>query len=220
MNTSVAHSVKSDKACYRMGSCYVKLEKDRLEIGNDKVKRLWNIKNGLLYPASFLDVRNNVEWIAGESDAPSPYPPLDLPPDEFRRLIGEGKYQQYLNYFYGIPVEEALFLAVQAEVRKEKRTLGYNKERDTVNEVYRRIYGATKAVLRKRFRRERGYPQTKSITLTGLKEFTYWLFKYRLKQCDKTRVASDTKKAMEQLKRLSADSSLASKPLASVLEAD
>ena len=147
-------------------------------------------------------------------------PPLDLPPDEFRRLIGEGKYQQYLNYFYGIPVEEALFLAVQAEVRKEKRTLGYNKERDTVNEVYRRIYGATKAVLLKRFRRERGYPQTKSITLTGLKEFTYWLFKYRLKQCDKTRVASDTKKAMEQLRRQWADPSLAAKPLVSVPEAD
>jgi hypothetical protein len=68
------------------------------------------------------------------------------------------------------------------------------------NEAYRRIYGATEAVLLKRFRRERGYPRLKSISLTELKEFTYWLFKYRLKQCEKAKVASDTKKALEYLK--------------------
>jgi hypothetical protein len=37
--------------------------------------------------------------------------------------------------------------------------------------------------------------------LTELKEFTYWLFKYRLRQSDKAKVASDTKKALGQLKR-------------------
>jgi hypothetical protein len=126
-------------------------------------------------------------------------PPLNLTNNKFKELIGSTKYHQYLNYFYGITVEEALILAVRGEVRKERRTLGLNKEPDYDDEVYRRIYGATKAVLLKRFRRERGYRQLKSISLTELKEFTYWLFKYRLKQCDKARVASDTKKALEQL---------------------
>jgi len=127
-------------------------------------------------------------------------PPLNLTVDRFKELIGGGKYHQYLNYFYGITVEEALILAVQEEVRKERRTLGYsNREHDVVGEVYRRIYGATKPVLLKRFRREKGYPHLKSISLTELKEFTYWLFKYRLKQCDKARIASDTKKALQQL---------------------
>jgi len=126
-------------------------------------------------------------------------PPIRLSKEKFKELIGSGKYHQYLNYFYGITVEEALILVVQEEVRKEKRTLGYNKEHDLINEVYQRIYGATKATLLKRFRREKGYPQLRSISLTELKEFTYWLFKYRLKQCDKARVASDTKKALEQL---------------------
>jgi len=126
-------------------------------------------------------------------------PPLNLTVSKFKGLIGD-KYHQYLNYFYGITVEEALFLAVQEEVRKERWTLGYNKGRDTTNEVYRRIYGATEAVLLKRFRREKGYHQVRSISLTELKEFTYWLFKYRFEQNDKTRVASDTKKALEQLK--------------------
>jgi hypothetical protein len=142
-------------------------------------------------------------------------PPLSLTVDRFKELIGSGKYHQYLNYFYGITVEEALVLAVQEEVRKERRTLGYSsREHGVINEVYRRIYGATKPVLLKRFRREKGYPNLKSISLTELKEFTYWLFKYRLKQCDKARIASDTKKALQQLningypKGLVADESL------------
>ena len=126
-------------------------------------------------------------------------PPLNLTTDKFKELIGSTKYHQYLNYFYGITVEEALILAVREEVRKEKRILGFNKEPDYGNEVYQRIYGATKAVLLKHFRREKGYRQLKSISLTELREFTYWLFKYRLKQCDKARVASDTKKALNQL---------------------
>ena len=126
-------------------------------------------------------------------------PPLNLTTNEFKELIGSTKYHQYLNYFYGISTEEALILAVRQEVRKERWALGLNKEADYDNEVYRRIYGATKAVLLKRFRREKGYRHLKSISLTELKEFTYWLFKYRLKQCDKAKVASDTKKALEQL---------------------
>jgi len=126
-------------------------------------------------------------------------PPIRLTKGKFKELIGSGKYHQYLNYFYGITVEEALIQTVQEEVRKERRTSGYNNEHNLANEVYRRIYGATKAILIKRFKREKGYPLLKSISLTELKEFTYWLFKYRLKQCDKARVASDTKKALEQL---------------------
>ncbi len=129
-------------------------------------------------------------------------PPLNLSAKKFKALIGEAKYHQYLNYFYGVTVEDALIWAVQEEVRKERRIGGYNnEEHDTINEVYWRIYGATRTALLKQFRCEKGYPQLRSISLTELKEFTYWLFKYRLKQCEKARVASDTKKALEQLRR-------------------
>jgi len=126
-------------------------------------------------------------------------PPLKLSTEQFKALIGGTKYRQYLNYFYGVTVEEALVLAVQEEVRKEKRTLGYNKEHNLTDEVYQRIYGAARAVLLKSFRREKGYPRLKNISLTELKEFSYWLFNYRLKNCDKARIASDTKKALERL---------------------
>ncbi len=126
-------------------------------------------------------------------------PPLNLPARKFKELIGSVKHHQYLNYFYGVTVEEALILAVQEEVRKERRASGCCKEQDTTNEVHRRIYGITKTVLLRHFRQERNYPRPRSISLTELKEFTYWLFKYRLKHCDKAKVASDTKKALDWL---------------------
>jgi len=126
-------------------------------------------------------------------------PPVNLPMETFKELIGSSKYRQHLNYFYGVTVETDLILAVQEEVRKERRTSGFNRESDFMDEVYRRIYGATQATLLKQFRKKKGYPQCMSISLTELKEFTYWLFKYRLEHCEKAKVASDTKKALEQL---------------------
>jgi len=128
-------------------------------------------------------------------------PPLELPRERLKEIIGSSKYHQYLNYFYGVTVEEALILVVQEEVRKEKLTSGYTGEQDTTSEVYQRIYGATRDNLLRQFRQEKGYPQRKSIGLTELKEFTYWRFKYRLNQCDKAKVASDTKKALERLRQ-------------------
>ncbi|MFC1931128.1 hypothetical protein ACFLXJ_02870 [Chloroflexota bacterium] len=131
-------------------------------------------------------------------------PPVDLNPGQVKGIIGSSKYQQYLNYFYGITVEKALILAVQEEVHKERQVFGCVSEHEAANEAYRRIYGTTKTMLLRRFRREKGYPQLKSISLSELKEFTYWLFKYRLGQSEKAKVASDTRKALEQLRRLGA----------------
>jgi hypothetical protein len=128
-------------------------------------------------------------------------PPLELSSREVKELIGSSKYGQYLSYFYGVTVEGALLLAVQGEIDKERRVLGYRSKHESADEAYKRIYSATKEALLKRFRQERGYSQLKSITLTELKEFTYWLFKYRLKQCEKAKIASDTKKALGYLKR-------------------
>jgi len=132
-------------------------------------------------------------------------PPLSLSSEEVKGLIGNGKYCQYLNYFYGITVEGALILAVQEEVYKGRWMLGHMGENEATDEAYRRIYDATKTVMLQRFKRERGYPQRRSVTLTELKEFTYWLFKYRLRRSEKAKVASDTRKALDYLKRQCAD---------------
>ncbi|OGO33255.1 MAG: hypothetical protein A2Z29_02570 [Chloroflexi bacterium RBG_16_56_11] len=128
-------------------------------------------------------------------------PPLELSVVEVKGLIGERKYGQYLNYFYGVAVEEALLLAVQEEIEKERRVLGLRTRGDSAAEACQRLYESTREKLLKAFRQEKGYPQLKSIDLAGLKEFTYWLFKYRLKRCEKAKIASDTKKALKYLRR-------------------
>ena len=128
-------------------------------------------------------------------------PPLELAEAEFRRSIGSAKHRYYLNYFYGITLEEMLILAVEEEVRKEQRLRGRTTEGRIADIVHERIYGATEESLLRRFQAERGYPQLNSITLEQLKEFTYWRFKYRLKACERARVASDTRKALDELER-------------------
>ncbi|UCG54115.1 MAG: hypothetical protein JSV32_05800 [Dehalococcoidia bacterium] len=127
-------------------------------------------------------------------------PPLELTAGEFKKLIGNHKYSQHLNYFYGITAEEALLQATEDEVRKERFAYGGNNQQDITDEAYRRIYGIVQQKLLKLFRREKNYRHSRSINLTQLKEFTYWLFKYRLKQCEKARIGSDTEKAIKWLK--------------------
>jgi len=128
-------------------------------------------------------------------------PPLELTREEFKKLIGPAKYRAYLNYLYGILVEENLISAVVDEIRKERLASGSNKQEDILDKAYRRVYGASQQSLLDRFRKEKKYPKRKSTNLGELKEFTYWLFKYRIKKSDKSCVASDTKKALIKMQR-------------------
>jgi hypothetical protein len=130
-------------------------------------------------------------------------PPRELSKEELKNLIGASKYKAYLNYLYGILVEKFLLLAITEEIRKKKRVLGLNNDNGVVDEAYRIVYGATQSALLKQFRKERHYRQLRSIGLSELNEFTYWLFKYRIKTRDKSRMASDTKKALTKLRELS-----------------
>jgi hypothetical protein len=126
-------------------------------------------------------------------------PPVDLGKEEFKRLIGPAKYRAYLNYLYGVLVEENLISAVVDEIRKERLVSGSHRQEDILDKAYRRIYGAGQQTLLESFRKEKRYTKRKSTNLGELKEFTYWLFKYRLKRSDKSRVASDTKKALMKM---------------------
>jgi hypothetical protein len=92
-------------------------------------------------------------------------------------------------------------MAVEQEAQKEQRASPFSDNGRPTEEPYQRIYGAPMSDLLKGFRRETGYPRRHSMGLTEAKEFTYWLFKYRLNKCDKARIASDTKKALNELGR-------------------
>ena len=125
-------------------------------------------------------------------------PPRQISQDGFRDMIGPAKYRAVGNYWYGVTVEEALILAVEHEVRKQRRGLR-PEEPDLDDAVYQRIYGERRGELLRRFFAERDQPLADRVSLAELKEFTYWLFKYRIKHSDQARLASDTKKGLDFL---------------------
>jgi hypothetical protein len=129
-------------------------------------------------------------------------PPVEISDGEFKRLIGEAKHKAHLNYLYGVTVEEALQLAVEEELHKERFAHCGNRCAPIDEEAYQRIYGKGRAELLERFREESGLPPGDAIGHGDLKAFTYWLFKYRLRNCDRARVASDTRKGLVQLTKL------------------
>ncbi len=129
-------------------------------------------------------------------------PPLELSDGEFRRLLGNSKYRALLNYWYGVVIEGALVAAVEGDIHKERLTAGLIRKRDVSEEAFRRVYGAPKKDLLKTFRDERGYSDSEALSVGELKEFTYWLFKYRLLKNDKARVASDTRRGIQQLQAM------------------
>ena len=122
--------------------------------------------------------------------------------DQFRRLIGPAKYRAHLNYLYGVVVEEALQLSIEEELHKEIRCRVWGSDRRADETAFQRIYGRSKDELLRAFRTERGQVHTTVISLTELREFTYWLFKLRIRTVDPARVASDTRRGLAQLSRL------------------
>lgn len=131
-------------------------------------------------------------------------PPKDVSADEFRRAIGPAKYRAYLNYLYGVTVEEALQLVIEEDIEKERRAHASRGDGSGEDAVYQRIYRSTRAELLAEFRAERDHGGGDTISLDELKEFTYWLFKYRLRTSPPPKVASDTTRGLEQLARLEA----------------
>ncbi|MBG7616773.1 MAG: hypothetical protein IZT57_00170 [Chloroflexi bacterium] len=123
-------------------------------------------------------------------------PPIDIATAKFKELIGEDKYRQHLNFFYGVVVEQNLFLAVQKEIRKENQPLVHKTDNKTINEAFCRIYDSSVEEMLKLFCHQKHRRHIHSLKLSEFNEFCYWLFKYRLRNCDKDKVASDTKKAL------------------------
>ena len=128
--------------------------------------------------------------------------PEGIEEEEFRDLLGTSKYRGYLNYWYGVVVEEALQLAVEEEVRKRHLARCYADNEDLVEDAFTQLYAKTRAALLEEFRFQVHIPKRRALTLSDLKEFTYWLHKRRLKMWDPARVASDTKKGIKRLRLL------------------
>lgn len=130
-----------------------------------------------------------------------------LSDERLRELIGETKHRAHLNYVYGVTVEEALQYAAELETAKEAGYVAMRDPRDAeaiIDPVYERIYGRARAELLAEFRDEQKLPHGETISFMELREFLYWLFKYRVKNQEPARVASDTRKALAQLSAMDA----------------
>ena len=120
--------------------------------------------------------------------------------NQIKAILGFEKYRAHMNFFYGITVEEALQLATELEIYKNKTSVGISNSIVTLEEIFNKIYGDSDLNLIKQFFKSKNKRSKKKFTLTEYKELTYWLFKYRLRNSDKAKLASDTKKAIKQLK--------------------
>ncbi len=123
-------------------------------------------------------------------------PPVDVPAVDLKRLLGANKYQGYLNYLYGVVIERCLLLATAEEVKKEWQSQCYRGP-SLPDEVCHRVYGTGYRELVYVFRREAPDVHYDLRDIAGRKEFTYFLFKHRVRTADGARLASDTKKGLE-----------------------
>jgi hypothetical protein len=158
------------------------------------------------------EVQNHIPEDEREALLFQGHPPLELDEDEFQELIGTPKYQAHLNYLYGVTVEEALQQAVQEEVDKDRHSHVWASSAGDEAGTFERLYGKTQYDLLQEFQKESGLERSEDLGLSDLKEFTYWLFKYRIKVHDGARVASDTRKGLITLSRVEAAHRLRTRP--------
>ncbi|MEE9285153.1 MAG: hypothetical protein V3V35_05415 [Dehalococcoidia bacterium] len=129
-------------------------------------------------------------------------PPRPMTPEEFRERIGSSKHRAVMNFWYGVMVEEALILAVEHEVRKGRHGGAEPEGHRLDTSVYQRIYGRAHDDLLREFSAEKQEIAPDRLSLSELREFTYWLFKYRVRNSEPARLASDTKKGLDCLRWL------------------
>jgi hypothetical protein len=129
--------------------------------------------------------------------------PASFDSERIQGLLGVDRYRAYLNFYYGVTVEEALQLATELEVIKRHTSNGILHAIDASEQAFTRLYRESWSSLLTKFRLETGSTaNADSISVGESREFTYWLFKYRLESSDKSRIASDTRKGLLMLEHM------------------
>ena len=134
-------------------------------------------------------------------------PPVVLSEAEFQERLGTAKYWAHLNFLYGVRVEQALHLAMERILQKERSGLSFSHARDELDgDAFGRIYGARQPDLLREYRAatQRQDADPERIEHAEWQAFTYWLFRRRLERQDPARVASDTRQGLEMLYELEA----------------
>lgn len=123
--------------------------------------------------------------------------------------LSPARYAAHLNFQYGVVVEEALQLAFEQEVQKERTSRVWGDDGRTAEneQAMERLYGSSREQLLAMFQEERPdvHLPADAMGLGDLKEFLYWLFQYRVKMADPARVASDTRRGLATLSQMEHD---------------
>ena len=72
--------------------------------------------------------------------------------------MGGNKHRAYLNYWYGVVVEEALQQGAEDDVRKREKARCYPDHEEMVEEAFIHLYGKTRAELLKDYRKRPASP--------------------------------------------------------------
>ena len=115
---------------------------------------------------------------------------------------GHLKYRGFLNYYYGVIVEEALQSVVEQEIHKRNISRSAKYISNDRAQAFTMIYGLSIEELLNMYKLTTGAKYRKGLSLMQYREFTYWLFQFRLKNSDKAKVASDTNKGLNYLERI------------------
>ena len=128
-------------------------------------------------------------------------PPDDSSEEEFARAVGGPKHRAHLNFQYGITIEELLLLAAELELQKAGRLSGAGQPEPDIL-AFERVYGKKLEELQLIFATETGNVILTRMRQSEFQTFIYWLSKFRLRNSEPARVASDTRKALALMSRM------------------
>ena len=127
--------------------------------------------------------------------------PEDSSEEEFARAIGGPKHRAHLNFQYGVTIEELLLLAAELELQKAGRLSGAGQPEPDIL-AYDRVYGKPFEELQLLYSTDSGTVINTRMRQSEFQTFIYWLSKFRLRNSEPARVASDTRKALALMSRM------------------
>ena len=128
------------------------------------------------------------------------FPPHSIK-QEIRKHLGWKKYKAFLNYWYGVVIEQCLQYVVEVEVRKEFLSKGLMEPDDVIDIVFGRLYGGCQENLLTEYLGKSHSCNIKSMSVLELEGYIYWLFQQRFEESDQSRFASDTLKALRYFEK-------------------
>ena len=109
-----------------------------------------------------------------------------------KETIPKKKLSQMRNFYYGIIIENLIYNYKILEYQKNTIVVEDNDQK-----FYEEIYNKPIEVLYEMFYKEKKTINKNKLNFHELKLFSYWLFKYRLKHSDKTKMAHETNTALK-----------------------